>query len=159
MSVDQNMQRFLIASRSLFNQFFFQIEPFGDPNRAWDMNELFQPVERALFEALVAKPLDVGAEPYGELQTRLAVLPSGDFELPIMLNRDRSSGYWDHPIDRSSPIVQLRFISYFDWSNIGRRDNRYARVRVIDWPGNPELVGKDGLVETCNVRYEIVGLP
>lgn len=73
-----------------------------------------------------------------------------------MLNRELSSGYWDYPLDRFDATDDLRFVRYFDWSDIERRDHRYVMVLVAGSASHPEIVGKLGLIESHHVTYEAI---
>jgi hypothetical protein len=72
---------------------------------------------------------------------------------PIMLNRETSSGYWDHPVTEVTRQAELCFLAFFDWDQLGYKDNRYVRIRVNRWPSHPEVVGKDALIDTQYVRF------
>lgn len=49
----------------------------------------------------------------------------------------------------------MRLISFFDWDEIGFRDMRYLRVRIVASP-DKELIGRDALIEadSCNVTFK-----
>jgi hypothetical protein len=78
-------------------------------------------------------------------------------ELIAMINRAiPATGYWDHPVQKvKSEEADLWLISFLDWDEIGFRDMRYLRVRIVASP-NKELIGRDALIEadSCNVIFE-----
>ncbi len=78
-------------------------------------------------------------------------------EVFAMINRTiPAAGYWDHPIQRvKSDETDIRLISLFDWDEIGFRDMRYLRVRIVASP-HKELIGRDALIEadSCIVTFE-----
>jgi hypothetical protein len=74
-----------------------------------------------------------------------------------MINRSiPPTGYWDHPIQQiKAEGTDIRLISFFDWDEIGFRDMRYFRVRIVTCP-NKEIEGRDALIEadSCNVTFK-----
>lgn len=159
------MNKFRIAGRELFNN-HFRVAP-GTPN-AWDLEESFGTIEQLLFEKLVLEPLSLPNvhlgyryEAYPDIRVQLTANASPDGENghngtpigPILLNREIDSGYWDHPLYEFSNEATLLFICFFDWDQLGYRDNRYVRVLVSDWPSHPEVIGKEALVESYLVEY------
>lgn len=150
------MNRFLIASRDLFNTQFRMEAPYVGKNAASDLRDDCLLVEQALFRVIVGAPSEGEAPGYGETQHWIRVIPSGSPSPPIMLNRELSSGHWDYPLDKIDATDDLRFVRYFDWSDIERRDNRYVMVLVAGSASHPEIVGKLGLIESHQVTYEAI---
>jgi hypothetical protein len=151
-SVDEALESFRLASRELFNGFFrVTHDPFA--NGGWALLERFERVEEVLFEQMVAPACTSGAQRYGQAQPSISVaLRAGDVA-PIMINREVDSGYWDHPVNLLTRDASLRFVRFFDWDQLGPRDNRYLRVVVQSWPGRPEVEGKHALVESHYAAY------
>jgi hypothetical protein len=79
----------------------------------------------------------------------------GDFA-PLLINREIDSGYWDYPIREVGRLATLRFISFFDWDQLGVRDNMYVRVVIHSWPGASELEGKHALIGANYVQFGAV---
>lgn len=78
--------------------------------------------------------------------------------LPIMINRDGQSGYWDNPIKAvNRGELTLNFMDYFDWNSMDQIDFRYYRARITDSNKYPQLVGYDVLIETiyADIYYKI----
>ncbi len=153
MNIDKLVNRFRIASRELFNNYF--LEHFLE-NEDWDFYELFTCLEENLFHALVTSRLSIQNIKYGCYpQDEIEVIPSElcTVGIPILLNRDTSSGYWDHAISRTETGCVFGFLSFFDWDQKAYKDNRYVRVLVKSWPERPELIGKHALIETIYVSY------
>jgi hypothetical protein len=73
--------------------------------------------------------------------------------VPIMLNREIDSGYWDFPLKEVAKDVAMNFISFFDWNRLAFRDNQYVRALIVDWPLHPEAIGKHALIESQHVGY------
>jgi hypothetical protein len=159
MDVTDNITRFREAARHLWNTYFHE-QMAGD--RAWDLRDAFSSVYVNLFDAMVKFGLPDSAPsiPHlwdGENKVLLEYHVKGkEKELVAMINRTiPASGYWDHPIQRIKPEeADMRLISFFDWNEIGFRDIRYLRVRIIA-SGNNEIVGRDALIEadSCHIIF------
>lgn len=154
MSLTLAIDRFMTISRELFNAHFRLTDPWADPSEAWDLRDQYEPVRNALFRALVTEPHSLRPIKYGQPHPQIAVVGRHAGETPILLNRDvdKSSGYWDHPVEHVSASAELRFVSFFDWAEIERTDYRYVMVVVTSWPGQPEMLGRFGLIETYHVE-------
>lgn len=151
-AVNQAIEAFRLASRGLFNDYFrVPNEPYE--NNGWSLLERFAEVEDALFKNMVGAGFQEALAPYGRPQQFISVtLRAVDFA-PIMLNRERDSGYWDHPVTEVTKDAQMTFVRFFDWDQLAVRDNRYVEVVVAAWPSKPDLVGKHGLIETQYTAY------
>lgn len=150
---DECMNQFRIASRELFNHFFRVPDPYGSGKQAWLQEERFRDVQALLFQKLVAEPLSLGIVEYGNPQPDILVEPRYDGAVPIMLNRDVDSGYWDYPLREIDKDSRLSFVSFFDWDQLDYRDNRYVCVRVDSSPAHVDIIGKHGLIESQYVRF------
>jgi hypothetical protein len=90
---------------------------------------------------------------YGYNQPKILVkIRLGEFS-QIMINRDIDSGYWDYPLKEINNDVKMTFISFFDWDQLGFRDNQYVRVLIVESPNNTEIIGKHALIESRNVIF------
>ena len=105
MHLDPQMNRFLRASRSLFNSYFAMEEPWGDPHRAWDLRDHFNPVQAELFKALVLHPSEIAGVEYGEGPQPILVRPTTDGILPHNDKSRNGFGLLGLSIDR----VRRRF--------------------------------------------------
>ncbi|MBS1144918.1 MAG: hypothetical protein H6R14_2324 [Proteobacteria bacterium] len=150
MSIDDLMNRFRLASRELFNNYFrIDIPSSVDP---WLVEERFSNVQDELFQMMVTEPASISRIGYGDLQTDIIVEMRSD-SVPWLLNRDKNSGYWDAEPNQVTRDAQLKFKAFFDWDQLSYRDNTYVRVLVVDWPAMPSVVGRDALIEAQYVRY------
>ena len=150
MTLDELINRFRLASRELFNNYFrVDIPQSNDP---WLIEERFSNVQELLFQMMVTEPASLPAITYGELQPAISVELQSDF-CPWLLNREEDSGYWDAEPKEVSREAKLQFIAFFDWDQLSYRDNRYVRVLINDWPKYPNLVGRHALIESQYVRY------
>ena len=72
--------------------------------------------------------------------------------MPAMINRERDSGYWDHPVERLDNKTELAFVSFFDWDEANLVDFQYVRVEITA-PASPDLVRKHALIEVQYVSF------
>jgi len=42
---------------------------------------------------------------------------------------------------------------FFDWDQLGYRNNQYILVQIDLWPSHPETIGKRVLIESTYVRF------
>ncbi|NMG72922.1 hypothetical protein [Parazoarcus communis] len=151
--LDELMNQFRLASRELFNHFFRISDPYNNGQRAWLQEGQFRDVQAVLFQKLVAEPMSLRIAEYGNPQPNVLVGSRHDGAVPIMLNREIDSGYWDYPVKEVGTDARLLFVSFFDWDQLDYRDNRYVRVQVDRWSTHPDVVGKHGLIESHYVRF------
>jgi hypothetical protein len=153
MQLDTYLNRFRLASRDLFNQYFC-ISGSGSHEEAWLLVERFREIEEILFQKLVTEPASLTRKRYGDAQPEIIVgLRSGIDTAPVMMNRDVDSGYWDHPLTNVPRDAAMVFISFFDWDQIAYRDNQFVRMQVTSWPGHPEVTGKHVLLDFQNATF------
>ncbi len=150
-NIDDMMNLFRIASRELFNNFFRVNDPYN--NDGWVFERRFFEVQDMLFKKLVVEPANLSELDYGDIRRDILVELRDCEVAPIMINREMNSGYWDYPLREVSGGTKLLFISFFDWDQLGFRDNRYVRAQIDDWPSHPEVIGKHVLIETHHVRF------
>jgi hypothetical protein len=160
MDITNNITRFREAARHLWNTYFLER---AERDKDWDLRDQFSNVYVDLFNSLVKYdlPESVSSIPHlwnGENKVLSEYQVKGKNKtLAAMINRTLpATGYWDHPIQQiKSDETDVRLISFFDWDELGFRDMRYLRVRIVASP-NKELIGRDALIEadSCNINYE-----
>jgi len=156
MTIDELMNQFRLASREIFNQYFRHTPPWPTSKDGFALEERFKSVREVLFEKMVTEPANIKVVAYGEVQPNIGVkLKHGDFA-PILINREFNSGYWDHPVREVPTEAVLVFECFFDFDCYDYHDNQYVRVSINNWPSHPELIGKDALIESQYVRYELI---
>lgn len=148
--LDVLMNRFRIAGRELYNNFFLVPDPYQ--NDGWTFEARFRRVEQILFEKLVGEPASLPKCDYGLVQQNILVELSSE-RAPIMINREIDSGYWDYPMKEITRTAQLLFIEFFDWDRLGYRDNQYARVQILHFSLAPEVGGRQALIESQYVKF------
>ncbi len=160
MDITNSITRFREAARHFWNTY---LSERAGRDKDWDLRDEFSNVYVDLFNVLVKYDLPESAPsvPHlwnGENKVLSEYHVTGkNKELVVMINRTiPAAGYWDHPIQQiNSEETDIRLISFFDWDEIGFRDMRYLRVRIVASP-NKELIGRDALIEadSCNIRFE-----
>jgi hypothetical protein len=154
--VTARMNAYRECVRHLWNT---QFQAEAEPGHDWDLRDGFNKVAAQLFRLLILRPLDrenwdfqpdhwSPREPFPFL--RVVV----DTTSEILVNRELASGYWDHPLKAvHTDELDLRFLQYFDWWDLGVRDWAYYRVRIVGSATHPAVVGKDALLPVgSNVR-------
>jgi len=153
--ITELMQRYRECSRHIWNAYFL---PQAEVDDDWDLRDRFEVINVKLFSSLVLWPLKredceptpANWQPLHQVPF-IRVVPNNS--CPIQINREISSGYWDHPIEEATTgDIDMRFINYFDWSNIGYRDFEYIQVFIVDSIAHPELNGRHALVKPINVK-------
>lgn len=150
-NIDELLNRFRLASREIFNSYFKAAASGG--NDIWNWEARFSKVEASLFNELVLDPCGLPVTVYGTSQPQILVQLRANVPIPVMVNRDISSGYWDFPINELPFGVRLHFLAFFDWDQTGTRDNQYVRAEIEQWPSRDELAGKHVLIEARYVKF------
>ncbi|MET0026035.1 MAG: hypothetical protein ABW101_00240 [Candidatus Thiodiazotropha sp.] len=115
------------------------------------MVEDFDEISIMLFKHLVLGELQLEREKFDWLTqpSKQFIVESSAEDLPLMINREGQSGYWDNPISKvKKGDLTMHFIDYFDWDSMDQIDYRYYRVRIVASDKYPDLVGNDALIET-----------
>lgn len=149
--IDEQMNRFRVASRELYNNFFRVPDPYR--SNGWEPEERFSAIESLLFKKMVIEPAMLPEVEYGRVCCAISVQLRADKHAPIMINREINSGYWDYPVDEVTADVGMSFMRFFDWDQLDYRSYQYVRVRIDRWPSRSEVVGKHALVESQHVRF------
>jgi len=149
--LNELMTQFRLASREIFNHFFHLSNRYE--NDGWLLVVRFCDVEDVLFQKLVTEPASRENVRYGGIQSGIRVELSTSEPVPVMMNREVDSGYWDHPLKKVTKEAGLAFVRFFDWDQLDYRDNRYVRVQVLRWPSHQEAIGKHALIESQYVKF------
>ena len=152
-TIDEQMNKFRLAGRGVFNQ-YFRLAENSVSGDAWAQVERFAQVERALFDTLVILPCGLENCTYHQesiAEIRVRLRNSGG--APAMINREISSGYWDHPIKNLPSDTVMTFVHYFDWDQTDYIDYRYARVVIDSCSLDTNIIGKHALVETQYIEF------
>jgi hypothetical protein len=148
-NIKPEMAAYREAMRHLWNSTFSKLD---DSLRFGTCLDLFEQIDDLVFRALVCEPLGIELEARASFDpiVSLKVIPASTTDVPIMINRMvPASGYWDYPIKTiTASDVDLVFIGFFDWDAYESKDMRYYRVRIVNSISEPDLVGRDALIET-----------
>jgi hypothetical protein len=150
------------CARNLWNIYFRELL---SPENQWDVADEYDEICVMLFSSLVLAPLgqytakkahayDKSPQPLPFLR----VIPSSSTGVTIHVNREVTcTGYWDYPFKIVKPSdAVLQFIDHFDFDCLGFRDFQYCRARIAASDHHPELIGRDALLDSNNVRIEHV---
>jgi hypothetical protein len=151
--------RYREAARHIWNC-FLRDEPLDAPGlHDWEA------LKQILFTALVLRNCGhdecaaalLAPDRYGfswiKPIVHLHVVPLGD--VPVMISRDPGPHCrsWDHAVDRVGPNdVDLRFIDFFDWDQMGHIDFRFYLVDIEGSTKYPTLVGHRALLEVAYAK-------
>lgn len=152
------MNRYRECIRNLWNIYFLEQTSQGDD---WDRYDKYEEICGLLFSALVLKFVDrlsckksLAYELIKEPILFFRVVPCAESGVPIYINRDvPCTGYWDYPLNIIKPSdVDMRFVDFFDFNLKGFRDFQYCRVRIVGSNTYSEIIGRDALLESNNVK-------
>ena len=130
----------------------------------WDQRDDFDQLCAALFRAAVLRPIGFPEAAIAASSDRspkplqfLRVIPSIEGGTPILINRTSPrSGYWDDPVKTvKASDVDLRFVRFFDWDELGQRDFAYIEVVVQAFPQHPDLVGRAALLSAHDAKVMV----
>ena len=160
MIITDRIELFREAARHIWNAYF---RDEAESCQDWDLRDAYSDVYVALFNALVKFRLPDGAPSIPHLwdSGKTVLMPyrlvATTEQTSVMISRNiPASTYWDHPTDRiSMKTADLRLIGLFDWNDLGFRDFRYYRARIVA-ADDPDLVGRDALVDVahCGLEYQ-----
>ena len=149
------LMTFREVTRHLWNSAFV-----GQPDAAHD----FIDIERALFQALVLRRIDLDREwdpnpPSGRYWPELRVMPEfGPAGCRVMWAREEANCWHWCEIQLEQSAV-LAFIGFFDWREEGPWDYQYMRCRVLKCEEHPQIVGADVLLESLGIRVHYLRNP
>lgn len=126
--------------------------------RNWDSRDQFEQIKCLLFKALVDARVveghfcDLATVPEHEYR----IVPMGPDPVPIMVHRPREGDrntYWDDPVSEVKPSeAKFQFLDFFDWDQLADADFRFYRVRIAAFQSQPQLVGREALIEHKDAR-------
>jgi hypothetical protein len=149
------MDHYRITGRSIWNAAFWSQPEL----RNWDSWEQFEQIKNLLFSALVVGRLeqigccaDLATVPRPILQVR----PGQSSTVPIMIHLPRQgdrNNYWDDPVrEITGEETELHFLDYFDWDKMNYIDFQYYRVKIIGFPSQPHLQGREALLQHSHAK-------
>jgi hypothetical protein len=142
------------ALKDLWNKHFL---PWLDEDYASHTIMQFRALESKLYECLVIDRLRLSLPVVASIKdypSLIQVVPKSKNGCAIRVQRHLESGYWDDPFKNlETNECDLRFISFFDWSELESIGCEYCLVRVVMIPGQPQLAGREALIATADVNF------
>jgi hypothetical protein len=150
MDLTERMNDFRLASRGLYNQFFYS----RDREQAIEAEERHSNILEHLFEYMVLQPENIRGTEYFEVNDQIIVSfkprTSGHYVIEV----EATSGNWSLeriPCSKGSPKMHFQY--YFDWDELGIKDNKYVKGTLFSCAGAEHLVGKECHFETSDVVF------
>lgn len=155
--VTETMLQWADARAVVWNCFFRQR---ASECRSGEFLEDFQEIDRVLLLSLVCRSLHidpprdlvVGVTEFERLEVQVEHLPK---PLAVLVNAQAGGGggQWRESSEvLRRPGINLRFVAFFDWDQMGHLANALCRARIARHEDSPELVGHDVLIETSKVK-------
>ena len=157
--INKAMTKFRLASREIYNSYFFNDDPNASHEDFYLPLERFVDLQSVLFSKLVLEPCNLENADYGsdKVIQGILVVSASDFVdgdgIPAFVNRDKVSGYWDFALEHLPSDTKLGFVCFFDWDQRAAKDNRLVRAEILSCPTMTEIVGKHVLIEAGYVRF------
>ncbi len=154
--ITEQMNTYRECARNLWNVHFSREENIGWALDSWDE------LRRLLFQSLVADQLLYEEEneaeptpPHLLPPPLLKVVPWVRTMILIpTLSGPGEATYWGQEKDLfvGPDDIELEFVEYFDFHQVPIKDFRYFRCRIVRFPGHPEYVGRDSLIDALDGR-------
>ena len=141
------------------------VQVLAEAENDWDVRDGFNEVAARLFRLIVLRALcreewEFAADHWADPKPFPFLHVVVERTCEIMVNREMTSGYWDDPVRVVEPEdLQLRFLQYFDWDDLGVRDWAFYRVRIVGSAKYPPLIGKDALLRVVGTNVRVLGEP
>ena len=155
-NITELMNSYRECCRNLWNCYFLRTDSSCE-EFDWDIADEFNEICVRLFSSLVLRQIEVFS--YEKVLSQRAkimpcplkflhVIPVIETGVPISVNREKNTGYWDHPIDTIKPDeAKLVFVDYFDFDLMGYRDFQYYLVLIESSSVYPQICGYQALIE------------
>lgn len=147
-----------VSARAVWNNAFWPIIDHTN----WNYVDQFDEIKRILFDQLVLDRVGKDFPVQNIFRTPMAffrVVPSWKSS-PVMIQNprpDKSTGYWDHPVNRLGPEdAEMHFLEYFDWNRLDFVDFEYYHAMIARFDTRPELVGREVLIDRKNASVQMV---
>ena len=150
MNLNERMIQFRLASRSLYNTFFYT----ASRDEAIDAEERYSNVLESLFLNMVSYPEKLQDISYYETQLSIEVLLKNEPYRSYFVQVETNSGNWETFKMPVNSTLKLNFECYFDWDDLAIKDNRYVKGCIVSFPENDELIGKGALVEANDAIFQ-----
>jgi hypothetical protein len=155
------------AARTLWNSHFLRVWKLDLPGfeqmNEWDFRDRFEDLCVELFSALVLAPAGASnlkiwpayrgdAVPLAELR----VIPDGHVELRVAEAEGNSFRSYDRDLTNARDAnLDLRFLAFYDYDVLNRREFEYCHCVVAKCDVNPSYIGRNVLLASTSARYEL----
>lgn len=151
MELNERMNDFRLASRGLYNQYFYS----SDREKAMEAEERHSNILEHLFEYMVLQPEGISGPEYFELNEQITVSlrsrTSGNYVIEV----EATPGCWSlEKISCTNKSPKMHFQYYFDWDELGIKDNKYVKGTLFFCDGAEHLVGKECLFEASYAVFQ-----
>ena len=151
MDLNKRMSDFRLASRELYNQYFFS----QDDERASEAEERYTILLEYLFQYMVLEPEKIKGPEYFENNNYLIVSFKPRTCGYYLIEVEKSQGNWSiEKIPCFHEPPQMYFQCYFDWRDIEIKDNKYVKGVLLSCVGAEHLIGKECHFEASDVLFE-----
>jgi hypothetical protein len=147
--IDHLIQRYIEATRSLWNTYFRNEDVSDDTVRR------FEEIRHLLFASIVLAPLDRKDDREKEDDPiRCFQVQAGSGPLTVLVEQSSDDGdhYWEAaPKDADFSTADLQFVDLFDWDPRAFRDMAYVKVWIAQGSSNADFDQRYALFERQSV--------
>lgn len=163
------IQQYRLALRYLWNIHFWSDQSYRDLESLTRFNQLKLPLFRSLVAKVLGPDLETPSELFGEAYKVVPKVTEYNRSFPPMRVDiglpDRPGHQWGELAGEfTKNSLSLTLLDFFDWNELTWRDFRYFRVKINGIQGDPDKVGREGLIDALDVDVlwdspEIIGMP
>lgn len=151
MGLTERMNQFRLASRDLYNQYFYS----ESRDQAIEAEERHSNLLEYLFQYMVLEPEDIRDVEYFESNDKIVVTLKDRDNGFYLVKVEVSPGNWKQVrVHYQAEPPKMYFENYFDWDELGIKDNQFVEGRIFSFPGNESLVGKTGHFDAREAIFE-----
>ena len=150
MDLNKRMNDFRLASRELYNQYFFS----QNKEQACEAEERHSILLEYLFQYMVLQPENIEGFQYFEESNHLIASFKPKTCGYYLFQVEKKPGDWVfEKVSCALGSPQMYFECYFDWDDIGIKDNLYAKGILLSCVGAEHLIGNECLFEASYTVY------
>ena len=150
MSLNDRIIQFRLASRNLYNTYFYT----ESRDEAIDAEERFSNVLESLFFNMVSYPENLQEISYFEAQANIMVSLKNETHRTYHIEIETKSCSWEAIKITTDNSLKMSFECFFDWDDLGIKDNRYVKGVILSFLGNEEFIGKKALIEANDAIFQ-----
>jgi hypothetical protein len=146
--ITELMNAYRECSRNLWNVYFSKRLNIGASLDA------FEQIRELLFNSLVVDELFYEGDAEGENIPPPVLMVVPRLRSLILIRRPSDDGnmYWDQEKDMvvGPDDIALRYINYFDFSQVPIKDFHYYRCKILSFPSRVEYEGREALIHALD---------